>query len=334
MFARAVSSNVKLGRVGEHAMILEQEVFPLLRRNGDFRGLIVFLSGTEALSISLWGEMESAKANSASAFREMGALVKEVVGIPMVQVFSISDSTFQTVEQILNQGEHVWMPPELKMYQISDLAFQRVCRTVRAGSWFPPSAPLDLSGSEMVGHSRRATRYCLEMAQAIGQPTDQLKHIERGAYLHDIGKIGIPDAILLKPDKLTEGETAVMQTHVRIGYDLVSRISFLAPAAAIVLTHQERYDGTGYPQGLRGEEIPVGARIFAVADTLDAMTSNRPYRRALPFEAARAEIRHESGRQFDPEVVQVFVSVSDLTWEKIRLEVSAPQRRMKELQRV
>jgi len=113
-----------------------------------------------------------------------------------------------------------------------------------------------------------------------------------------------------------------MQTHARVGYDLVSRIGFLAPATEIVLTHQERYDGTGYPQGLTGEEIPIGARIFAVADTLDAMTSDRPYRRALPLSTARAEITLESGRQFDPEVVQVFLSIPEQVWNNIRLEVA------------
>ncbi len=183
-------------------------------------------------------------------------------------------------------------------------------------------AALDLRDNETAGHSRRVTRYCLEMARSMGCSSEQLKHIARGSYLHDIGKIGIPDAILLKPGKLTEEETAVMQTHARIGYDLVSRIAFLAPAAEIVLTHQERYDGTGYPQGLVGNEIPLGARIFSVADTLDAMTSDRPYRRALPLAAAQAEIEREAGRQFDPEVVRVFLSFPEDAWENVRLEVA------------
>ncbi len=183
-------------------------------------------------------------------------------------------------------------------------------------------AALDLRDNETAGHSRRVTRYCLEMARAMGCSGEQLKHIARGSYLHDIGKIGTPDAILLKPGKLTDEETAVMQTHARIGYNLVSRIAFLAPAAAIVLTHQERYDGTGYPQGLTGDEIPLGSRIFSVADTLDAMTSDRPYRRALPFAAARAEITRESCRQFDSDVVRVFLSIPEEVWENIRLEVA------------
>jgi putative nucleotidyltransferase with HDIG domain len=183
-------------------------------------------------------------------------------------------------------------------------------------------AALDLRDTETAGHSERVRRYCLKMARAIECSAEEQKQISRGAYLHDIGKIGTPDSILLKEGKLTPEETAIMQAHVRIGYDLVCRIAFLAPAAAIVLTHQERYDGTGYPQGLIGSEIPIGSRIFAVADTLDAMTSDRPYRRALPLSAARAEIQRESGRQFDPEVVRVFLSIPDQTWEDIRMEVA------------
>ncbi|HEV2351275.1 MAG TPA: HD domain-containing phosphohydrolase [Terriglobia bacterium] len=183
-------------------------------------------------------------------------------------------------------------------------------------------AALDLRDTETEGHSRRVSRCCLEMATAMECSSEQLKQIARGSYLHDIGKIGIPDSILLKPGKLDEEEMAVMQTHARVGYDLVSRIGFLAPAAEIVLTHQERYDGTGYPQGLAGNEIPLGSRIFSVADTLDAMTSDRPYRRALPLPAARAEITREAGRQFDPAVVRVFLSIPDSVWETIRREVA------------
>jgi len=183
-------------------------------------------------------------------------------------------------------------------------------------------AALDLRDTETEGHSRRVSRCCLEIAKTMGCSGEQLKQISRGSYLHDIGKIGIPDTILLKPGRLTGEETAVMQTHARVGYDLVSKIGFLAPAAEIVLTHQERFDGTGYPQGLMGEEIPLGARIFAVSDTLDAMTSDRPYRRALPLSTARAEITLESGRQFDPEVVRIFLSLPEHLWERIRMEVA------------
>ncbi len=183
-------------------------------------------------------------------------------------------------------------------------------------------AALDLRDTETAGHSHRVSRYCEEIAKAMGCSSEEMKQIARGAYLHDIGKIGIQDAILLKPAKLTPEERTVIEAHARIGYDLVSRIAFLAPAAEIVLTHQERYDGTGYPQGLVGKEIPLGSRIFAVADTLDAMTTDRPYRQALPLSVARGEIIRESGRQFDPEVVRAFLSLPEQLWENIRLEVA------------
>ncbi|MGH9770216.1 MAG: HD domain-containing phosphohydrolase [Candidatus Acidiferrales bacterium] len=170
-------------------------------------------------------------------------------------------------------------------------------------------AALDLRDSATGGHSSRVTHYALKMAEVMGMQEGELREISRGACLHDIGKIGIPDGILLKEGRLTPEEEAVMRTHVLIGYHLVCRIAFLAPAAAIVRAHHERYDGSGYPDRIPGPDIPIGARIFAVADTFDAMTSDRPYRRALPFEDSFKEISSQSGRQFDPEVVHVFLSI-------------------------
>ena len=186
-------------------------------------------------------------------------------------------------------------------------------------------AALDLKDGDTAGHSRRVTRYCMEIAKAMGCSQDEMLQLKRGAYLHDIGKIAIPDAILLKPAKLTSEEMSVMWAHPYIGFEFVGRISFLSPAAEIVLTHHERFDGSGYPQRLMADDIPLGARIFAVADTLDAMTSDRPYRRALPYSAAREEILLQSGRQFEPRVVNTFFSLPEQTWGNIRLEVSESQ---------
>ena len=179
-------------------------------------------------------------------------------------------------------------------------------------------AALDLRDASTAGHSSRVTRYALAVARAMGCSRDELRELTRGAYLHDIGKIGIPDGILLKDGPLTRQEQEVMRSHVAIGYQLVKRIAFLAPAAEIVLAHQERYDGGGYPLGLRGNEIPLGARIFAVADAFDAMSSDRPYRKALPAEFAFEEIQRQAGHQFDPDVVRVFLSLPHATWEEIR----------------
>ena len=178
-------------------------------------------------------------------------------------------------------------------------------------------AAIDLRDNETAGHSQRVCRYSLEIARAMEWPGKDLENLARGAYLHDIGKLGIPDGILLKPGPLTPDERSVMQQHVQIGFDIVKGIPFLSDAAEIILMHHERFDGGGYPRRIKGEEILPAARIFAVADTLDAITSDRPYRRASPFEGARETIRQLSGSQFDPEVVRVFLSIGADTWETI-----------------
>ena len=178
-------------------------------------------------------------------------------------------------------------------------------------------AAIDLRDSETAGHSQRVCRYSLEIARVMGLSGRHLENIARGAYLHDIGKIGLPDGILLKPGPLTADEREIMQQHVQVGFELVKGIPFLADAAEIILTHHERYDGSGYLRGLKAEQIPVSGRIFAVADTLDAITSNRPYHRASSFEVARDTIRREAGRQFDPKVVEVFLSIREDTWPAI-----------------
>jgi response regulator RpfG family c-di-GMP phosphodiesterase len=181
-------------------------------------------------------------------------------------------------------------------------------------------AAIDLRDSPTGGHSRRVFLYSMEIVRAMGSLEPRSKSIAMGSWLHDIGKLAIPDRILLKPGSLTEQEWEVMRRHPRIGYDLVRGISFLADASEIVLAHHERYNGSGYPQGLEAEQIPLGARIFAVADTLDAMTSDRPYRSALPFQAAREVIERGSGTLYDPSVVSAFLSISNKNWKIIGKE--------------
>jgi putative nucleotidyltransferase with HDIG domain len=182
---------------------------------------------------------------------------------------------------------------------------------------------LDLKDAETEGHSKRVTAYTMAIARAMGLPQEQIDVIARGAFLHDIGKMAIPEAILLKPEKLTPEEIEIMREHPHRGYQLVKKIPFLADSCEIVHAHQERWDGTGYPQGLKGEEIPLGARIFSVADTLDAIMSDRPYRSKQSFEAAREEIKKWSGRQFDPEVVSVFLEMPEEIWEDISNDIEA-----------
>jgi len=167
---------------------------------------------------------------------------------------------------------------------------------------------LDAREQETAEHSVRVTRYALEIANGMGILGEAREHLERGALLHDIGKIGIPDAILLKPGPLNEKDWEVMRRHPLIGYEILSGIAFLRPASQIVLCHHEHWDGKGYPQGLSRDAIPLGARIFAVADALDAITSDRLYRPARSFAEALAEIERCAGSQFDPGVVAVLLN--------------------------
>jgi len=186
---------------------------------------------------------------------------------------------------------------------------------------------LDKKDAETEGHSKRVTAFTIAIARNMGLSKDQIAVIARGAFLHDIGKMAIPDAILRKPGKLTPDEILIMQEHCYHGYEILKKIPFLGEAAEIVYAHQERYDGTGYPRGLKGEQIPLGARMFSVADTLDAITSDRPYRPAQSLTAAREEIRAWSGRQFDPDVVKVFLEMDQNIWPDLRKEVNAQVQR-------
>ena len=191
---------------------------------------------------------------------------------------------------------------------------------------------LDLKDAETEGHSKRVTAFTIALARGAGIPPHQIPVVARGAFLHDIGKMAIPDAILLKPSKLHLDEQKVMREHCARGYQMLRKIPFLHEAAEIVYSHQEHYDGSGYPRGLKGEEIPLGARIFAVADTLDAITSDRPYRRATSFAAARLEIKRCAGTQFDPKVVEVYLSLPDQLWEDLRAEITKQAKKFSPLQ--
>jgi len=187
---------------------------------------------------------------------------------------------------------------------------------------------LDLKDAETAGHTKRVTAFTIAIARAMGLPREQIAVIARGAFLHDIGKMAIPDKILNKPAKLTPDETVIMQEHAYHGYQMLKKIPFLVEASDIVYSHQERFDGTGYPRGLKGEEIPLGARIFSVADTLDAITSDRVYRPAQSLAAARAEIEKWSGRQFDPQVVKIFLEIPDNIWQDLRRDIAAQSYRV------
>ncbi len=169
-------------------------------------------------------------------------------------------------------------------------------------------------------HAERVTAYGLEIARALGVPDSDLAELEFGFLLHDIGKVAIADAILYKPDALNDTERVLMAQHPVIGADIIRGIEFLKDASEVVRSHHERWDGHGYPDGLAGEAIPLAARVFAVADVLDALTTDRPYRPASPLSVAREMISAESGSQFDPRVVAAFNSIPNETFERIRRE--------------
>ena len=172
-------------------------------------------------------------------------------------------------------------------------------------------AALDAREHETSDHSLRVVRFSEAIAQRMGMTESEMLEISRGALLHDIGKIGVPDSILLKPGPLDPTEWEEMRNHPKIGFNILKKIDFLKGPSEIVLSHHERFDGNGYPNKLAKDAIPIGARIFAVADTLDAITSDRPYRKARSFETAQTEIKRCSGTQFDPEIVRVFLSIGE-----------------------
>jgi cyclic di-GMP phosphodiesterase len=236
------------------------------------------------------------------------------------------DQLFLSVRRAL---EHRRLLVENRNYQrnLEQLVEQRTSELKKALSELEQSydatlealgGALDLKDSETVGHCKRVTAFTMAMAKAMNLPLETLPQIARAAFLHDIGKMAIPDRILQKPGPLDDEERGVMRTHCEIGYKMLLRIPFLREAAEIVLSHQEFYDGSGYPRGLRGDEIPLGARIFAVADAVDAMLSDRPYRKALSVDHARGEVKRCSGTQFDPNVVEVFLSLPESIWLELR----------------
>ncbi|MCI0553305.1 MAG: HD-GYP domain-containing protein [Anaerolineae bacterium] len=172
---------------------------------------------------------------------------------------------------------------------------------------------LDMRDKETEGHTQRVTILTEKLARLMGVDGDEMVHITRGALLHDIGKMAIPDGILLKPGQLTDDERKLIQKHPVYAYEMLSPIEFLRPALDIPYCHHEKWDGTGYPRGLTGEDIPFAARIFPVIDVWDALTSDRPYRKGLPQDVVRQHIQADSGKHFDPRVVNAFFELGDLS---------------------
>jgi HD-GYP domain-containing protein (c-di-GMP phosphodiesterase class II) len=197
--------------------------------------------------------------------------------------------------------------------QMLEALYQNYRATLRA-----LAGALEARDFETAGHSDRVVAYSLRLGREMGLAHKELIALEQGALLHDIGKIGVRDSILLKCGTLTEAEWEEMREHINYGLRIIGGIDFLSGAAPVVGEHHEKYDGTGYPSGLQGEMIHINARIFAVADAFDAITSDRPYRKSAPYAHARAEIVANSARHFDPAVVNAFLNVPESDWREIR----------------
>jgi putative nucleotidyltransferase with HDIG domain len=229
---------------------------------------------------------------------------------PLMMRFAIKqyiDKTRASVEELKKRNT------ELQKANTEILQMADQLRETYDGTLEALVSALDARDRETKGHSLRVAKYMMEIAyhMQVKPGTKEWVDMQRGALLHDVGKIGVSDTILHKPGPLTDDEWVDMRRHPRIGHDMLREISFLSGAASIVLAHHERFDGKGYPHGLTADEIPLGARIFVIADTFDAMTSDRPYRAALSCDAAREEIIRCSGTQFDPRCVQAFLLAYD-----------------------
>jgi response regulator RpfG family c-di-GMP phosphodiesterase len=196
------------------------------------------------------------------------------------------------------------------------------------------TAALETRDSETHGHSERGVTYSLRLGREYGLNTEQMKSLEFGSLLHDIGKIGVPDLILRKPSKLTEEEWVRMREHPLHGQQILRGIEFLEGPARVVGQHHEKWDGSGYPLGLHGEDIDLCARIFAVADAFDAITSDRVYRRGKSYQEAADELDEWSGRQFDPKVVEAFHRVPQQDWDELRKRSLMPKAEGHEVRRV
>lgn len=194
--------------------------------------------------------------------------------------------------------------------------------TTHEGSLIALSAALDVREHDTELHSLRVREYALRIGRELGLDDEQMRTLGQAALLHDIGKIGTPDNILLKPGALTDKEWEIIHQHPETGLRILTSVPFLKNAAKIVYCHHERYDGSGYPQGLRAEQIPILSRVFAVADVFDALTSERPYRRKLSYDDAKTEITKESGKLLDPKIVDSFLRIPSSQWSKIEERIA------------
>jgi putative nucleotidyltransferase with HDIG domain len=261
-----------------------------------------------------------------SADQWTGLITRSLMTVPLV----LKDKSIGAIQAVNKRGGRLFTQEDLDLFRaIADHAALAVNNaqlvTELQNSYDLTldalSAALDLRDRETEGHSRRVVEYTARLAEQMGLDKEAIKSIRRGALIHDIGKIGVPDAVLHKPGTLDEEERKIIKRHPKAGYDMLVGIPYLREEIKIVICHQEKWDGTGYPFGLRGEEIALGARLFAIADTFDALTSDRPYRQGQSYETAHQLIEAESGKQFDPQAVAAFLAIPAEEWTQIRARV-------------
>lgn len=260
---------------------------------------------------NLEGKNQVASMTLATPFNSTGTF-------PKIEAFLRASRILEQLENALKGEEYLRVPGMQKLINESRFFNSELIYFL---------ASID-SSEESLGHSRFVASYTLLLAKSAGVHHRQsLLDIERGALLHDIGKIGISEDILQKDGPLTEEEMEIIRYHPLIGFAMIEEFSFLQGAAEIILFHHERYDGSGYPFGLQAEEIPLSARLFSLADTIDAITSDRPYRKGRSFEEALEEIRLCSGTQFDPKLAEISLQIPVEKWKKTKEKVLKSLRR-------
>jgi len=253
--------------------------------------------------IQRWGKAASAL---------MSTPASSPYALPKIEAFIKASRILEKLEHTIRQEEFVKIPGLKRLFQESPFFNSELIYFLAATD----------SSEESIGHSRFVSAYTLILAQHSGINNRRaLIDIERGALLHDIDKIGVPERILQKKGSLSDEEMEIIKYHPLIGFAMIEEFSFLQGAAEIVLFHHEKYDGSGYPFGLQGEEIPLSARLFSLADTLDAITSDRPYRQSRTFDEALAEIEKCSGSQFDPRLVEIMLMTSSDKWQKTKEKI-------------
>ena len=284
-----------MSKKGEQILLLEMAVFGVL-------SLIIFLTGAYFF---FW-----------RPFIENGGTDWQFIGFTFTFFTMILSMLFYFRKNLLLLN--LEMKKRLAMQKKHLAQLNKTCEGIlRALNY-----ALDYRDHETWGHSARVVGYALAIGRAMGLKDEELAQLAWGGFLHDIGKIGIPDAILFKATPLDVKEWEIIKRHPVLGHEIVNQIDFLQPATEIVLYHHEHYNGNGYPHALRGEEIPLPARIFAVADALDAMTSNRPYRPARSLDEALAEITRLAGEQFCPRVVKALLSIGKEKLKAIQAQMS------------